>query len=228
LNIFLNIKTILEEKNNQVIDYFKELEFSYIFTDNIDKVSKNVTNMTVDNITNLDELDDSNDIKNYLQYLISEMMDNVISHSCSEDGGLVLIEYDYPNKSIQVMIIDSGIGLSKGLLNEYKVDNEKDAIKKAMEKEITGSNSFGTYNNVQKHAGLGLYFLSRIINETKGNLTIVSNNAMYSNKDELYDNIDSSFKGTLIAFEIYIDNLEYEFRQLFNIIKDEDVYEDVF
>ena len=225
--IFLNIKNILEEKNDKVIDYFKELKFSYIFTDNIDKVSKDITNITVDNITNLDK-DDSNDIKNYLQYLISEMMDNVISHSCSKDGGLVLIGYDYSNKSIKVIIIDNGIGLSKGLLNEYKVDNEKDAIKKAMEKEVTGSNSFGTYNNVQKHAGLGLYFLSRIINEIKGNLTIVSNNAIYSNKNELYGNIDSTFKGTLIAFEICIDNLDYEFTELFKIIKDEDVYEDVF
>ena len=66
------------------------------------------------------------------------------------------------------------------LKSMHNPEDEQDAILKALEKEITGSNKYDTYG-IQKHAGLGLYFLKRIVNETKGNLVIISNDTVYSN-----------------------------------------------
>ncbi|HHB95028.1 MAG TPA: ATP-binding protein [Campylobacterales bacterium] len=196
---------------------------------NIDNITKDVTAKIIHSASSLSSVD-RDDLGKYLQYLISEIMDNVISHSKSNIGGFVSAQY-YPKKNmVQVVIVDNGIGLLKGLSNHHNVSNEQEAIQKAMEKEVTGSNNFSTYNNVQKHAGLGLYFLSKIIEYTKGKLTIVSNDSIYESINKRYTTIKSSFKGTLVAFEIYEKELDYEFSTLHNMIRDEDKEEgeDVF
>ena len=191
----------------------------------INKVTQDITNQILEN-SKLLTINDKEDLDKYLKYLISEIMDNVISHSYSTIGGCVSAKYYSEQNKVQVVIIDNGIGLLKGLSNHHSVKNEKEAIKKAMEKEVTGSNTFKTYNNIQKHAGLGLYFLSKIIEYTKGKLLIVSNDTIYNSTYEEYITINSPFRGTLVAFEIYEKELAYEFKTLHSIIRDEDKNED--
>jgi len=191
------------------------------FNNEIDVIADNITNKIINNATNLSD-DEKDDLSKYLKYLIREMMSNVVSHSQSSIGGFITAQYYPTKKKVQVIIIDNGIGLQASLAQKYTLDNEADAIQKAMEKNVTGSNPFATYNNVQKHAGLGLFFLSKIIENTQGNLLIVSNSTIYKSNHNTFTELNTGFKGTLIAFEIFEDNLEYEFMQLFNIIKSED------
>jgi len=195
------------------------------FNNEIDVIADDITHKIISNANNLSP-DNKDDLSKYLKYLIREMMSNVVSHAHSQIGGFITAQY-YPQKNkVQVVIIDNGIGLQASLSQNYHLNNEKDAIQKAMEKEVTGSNPFATYNNVQKHAGLGLFFLSKIIENTQGNLLVVSNNTIYKSPQNSFQELNTNFKGTLIAFEIFEDNLEYEFMQLFNIIKSEDEEEE--
>lgn len=191
------------------------------FNDEIDVIADNITNKIINNANNLLD-EEKDDLSKYLKYLIREMMSNVVSHSQSPIGGFITAQYYPTKKKVQIIIIDNGIGLQASLAQKYTLDNEADAIQKAMEKNVTGSNPFATYNNVQKHAGLGLFFLSKIIEKTQGNLLIVSNSTIYKNSPTTFKELNTDFQGTLIAFEIFEDNLEYEFMQLFNIIKSED------
>ena len=171
----------------------------------------------------ISDSEDKNDIQQYLRYMITEMIDNVVSHSCSRGYDCIAAQY-YPNlKKIQVAIVDSGIGLMKSLRNNYNPNSEVKAITKALEKEITGSNKYDIYGN-QKHAGLGLFFLKRIIEQTKGNLLIISNNTIYSNMngtEEFKISKDSKWSGTAIVFEFFVDSIDYEWSQIRNLIHNE-------
>jgi len=191
------------------------------FATEIDVIADDITHKIINNVNNPSD-DEKDDLSKYLKYLIREMMSNVVSHSKSPIGGFITAQYYPKKKKVQVIIIDNGIGLQESLAQKYTLDNEADAIQKAMEKNVTGSNPFAAYNNVQKHAGLGLFFLSKIIENTQGNLLIVSNSTIYKSSHNTFKELNTDFKGTLIAFEIFENNLEYEFMQLFNIIKSED------
>lgn len=171
--------------------------------------------------------EDKDDIKQYLRYMITEMIDNVVSHACSTGYDCIAAQY-YPNlKKIQVAIVDSGIGLMNSLKNNHNPNSEVNAIYKALEQEITGSNKYDAYGN-QKHAGLGLFFLKRIIEQTEGNLLIISNDTMYSNikgREEVKVCEGSTWSGTAIVFEFFIDSIDYEWSQIRTLIHNE-VYSD--
>ncbi len=201
-------------------------------TPNIDEIASNVTDIVVSNTTAHISTLDQEDLGLYLKYLISEMMDNVTSHSCSICGGFIAAQYHSKSNKVQVVIVDNGVGLLSSLSTHFTLANETEAISKAMEKAVTGSNSFKPYTNVPKHAGLGLFFLSEILERTRGRYLIISNGTIYRSLEDNFQELDTSLKGTVIAFEIYEEGLEYEFNQLFNMIRDEDVdqagEEDVF
>ena len=223
------INTLLDATSSRKGSYIPLEHFTNEFG-NKDEIASNVTKKIIENAHNLSD-DDKLDLSKYLQYLISEMMDNVISHSLSPIGGIVTAQYYPTKKKVQVVIIDSGVGLLKTLAKKYPVQSEKDAIIKAMEKEVSGSNAFAPYTNIPKHAGLGLYFLSRIIEYTSGKLLIVSNDTVYRSTGNRFHTLNTAFHGTMIAFEIFEERLDYEFGQLFNIIKaegEEEEEEDIF
>ncbi len=196
------------------------LENFRVNNNNVNEIANNITKKIINNATNLSD-SDKQDLLRYLQYLITEMMDNVISHSASDIGGIVTAQYYPTKKKVQVVIIDHGVGFLDSLSRKYPIRNEQEAILKALEKEVSGSNVFAPYTNVPKHAGLGLYFLSKIIEHTSGNLLIVSNKTLYRAIGSIFRNLQTDFRGTLIAFEIFNEKLDYEFGQLFNIIKNE-------
>ena len=215
-----NLASLLSGASDTAREYTPLAQFNHS-TNNMEEIVNNVTDVIISNTTNLDKYQ-QNDLALYLKYLISEMMDNVVSHSCSTHGGFIAAQYFKARNKVQVVIVDNGIGLMQSLSSHYSLSTEEEAILKAMEKEVTGSNAFDPYNQVQKHAGLGLFFLSKILQYTKGRHIIISNDTVYRSSDESFKIVDTSFKGTMIAFELYEEELEYEFPQLFGIIRDED------
>lgn len=202
---------------------------SYMFQEIKESNNEDVSNFIVNKLLEaIPKNSDKADIKKYLNYMISEMLDNVISHSNSDGYNYIVAQY-YPTlKKIQIAIVDTGIGFMNSLKTMHNPKDEKEAILKALEKEITGSNKFDTYG-VQKHAGLGLYFLKRIVNKTNGNLVVISNDTIYSsfaNKGENVEVIEySEWKGSAVVFEFFIDNLDYEWEQIRKLIQFE-VYPD--
>lgn len=201
------------------------------FTKNTDRITSDIVKLIIDNISNLED-HETNDLSNYLKYMIGEMMDNVICHAQSELGGFVTAQY-YPKKDnkIQIVIIDNGIGLLKSLQDNYpELTNEQEAIIKALEEGSSGYKPTNSLYPSRTHAGRGLYILSQIINSTDGKLLIVSNDTVYRSSQNTFQKIETNFQGTLIAFELFEKNLEYEFRQIFKQITDKEELdgEDIF
>ena len=193
-------------------------------TDNIDELKSILTHKIIDYAENLSS-EEKEDLSEYLEYMISEMMGNVTSHAKSFYGGFVTAQYYPRERKVQVVIIDGGIGFL-ATLSRLGVIKEEEAIQKALEKDVTGSNKYSTYNNVPEHAGLGLFFLSRIIEETNGNLVIISNNTIFRFPDYSINTFDTSFKGSVIAFEMYVNNIDNDFMTLFKRIGYREVVED--
>lgn len=224
-----NLAALLSGEADTAREYTPLAHFDNTTT-NMDDIANDVTEIIISNTTDRLELSDQKDLALYLNYLISEMMDNVTSHSLSTYGGFIAAQYYASSNKVQVVIVDNGVGLLKSLSSHFTLASEQEAISKAKEKEVTGSNAFDIYTQVQKHAGLGLFFLSEILKRTKGRYLILSNDTVYRSAyqathvsgEESFQEIDTSFTGTMIAFEIYEEGLEYEFSQLFGMIRDED------
>ena len=163
--------------------------------------------------------------------MISEMMGNVISHSRSPYGGFVTAQYYPKEKMVQVVIIDGGVGFFSTLSKYFDVRNEGEAIQKSLERAVTGSNKYSSYNNAPKHAGLGLFFLSNILEATQGKLTIISNNTIFKYPGNTIDALETAFKGSVVAFEIYVDSIDNDFMTVFKrigYVEDVEDDEDVF
>ncbi|MCF6245045.1 MAG: ATP-binding protein [Sulfurovum sp.] len=216
-------KTILNSSRTPAQTY---TPFSQ-FDNEINSIAKDVTSKIIQNTHNL-TTEDRKDLSEYLRYLVSEMMDNVVSHAQSHCGGYITAQYYPQKKKVQVVIIDNGLGLKQTLSHKYPLENESDAISKALEEKVTGSNVFSIYNNVPKHAGLGLFFLTKIIQETDGKLFIVSNNTIYHLKDNSFTELQTSFNGTIICFEIEVDKINHDLKDLMSIIMHVDEEEDIF
>ena len=197
------------------------------FDNEIDSIAKDVTDKIIQNAHNL-TTEDRKDLSEYLRYLVSEMMDNVVSHAQSPCGGYITAQYYPQKKKVQVVIIDNGLGLKQTLSHKYPLETESDAISKALEKEVTGSNSFSIYNNIPKHAGLGLFFLTSIIRETAGKLLLVSNDTIYRSENDISQKLNTHFKGTIVCFEIEIDKINHDFADLRRMIMHVEDEEDAF
>ncbi|WP_456451639.1 ATP-binding protein [Hydrogenimonas sp.] len=155
------------------------------------------------------------DFKNYINYAVSEVMQNVLDHSGSACGGHV-VGQSYPQKGkVQFAVSDCGVGLMATLQNEYGVRSEREAILKALEPQVSGSVVIGPYGE-KRNAGIGLFALKCIIDETKGQLLIISNDTIYTrhNGKESFEHVpESRFCGTLVAFELSEHNTDYYFEE---------------
>jgi len=206
-------KTILSSSRSPAQTYTPFIPFD----NEIDSIAKDATDKIIQNAHNL-TTEDRKDLSEYLHYLVSEMMDNVVSHAQSRCGGYITAQYYPQKKKVQVVIIDNGLGLKQTLSHKYPLETESEAISKALEEEVTGSNAFSTYNNVPKHAGLGLFFLTKIIQETAGKLLIVSNNTIYHLENDISQELNTQFKGTIVCFEIEVDNINHDLKDLMSMI----------
>ena len=217
-------KTILNSSRSPVQTY---TPFSQ-FDNEINSIAKEVTEKIIQNTYNL-TTEDRKDLSEYLHYLVSEMMDNVVSHAQSHCGGYITAQYYPKKKKVQVVIIDNGLGLKQTLSKKFNtLKNEKDSIAKALEERVTGSNSFDIYTNVPKHAGLGLFFLTKIIEETNSRFFIVSNNTIYRSEHNSYTELETLFNGTIICFEIEVDNINHDLKDLMKMIMYVEDEEDAF
>ena len=219
------VTELLDTSYNSMQHHLPVIHFDHR-TNNIDELKSILTRKIIDYADDISS-EEKEDLSAYLEYMISEMMGNVISHAKSSHGGFVTAQYYENKKKVQVVIIDGGVGFLSTLSKHYDVNNEGEAIEKALERAVTGSNKFASYSNVPKHAGLGLFFLSKILEETQGNLIIISNNTLFKYPENTMTVLDTAFKGSVIAFEIYVDKLDNDFTTVFNrIAYSEEVEED--
>ena len=158
------------------------------------------------------------DLKKYLNHMFSELLNNVADHSQSAIGGYAMAQY-YPKKrKVQFAVADCGCGFLKNIAAKFTdIDNESDAVKKALERGITASSHLA-YGQ-ERNAGYGLYTLDTILKETNGKMTIISNEACLIMSGDIKDyfELETPWEGTVVAFEFLEENTEYEFEQIRNL-----------
>jgi len=212
----LDIQTNSSYIRNMILkEYTKNTTFSPI--ENIEnsrmgleKISTHLTNIMLKNFVSLDEKDRT-DLKHYLQYLFLELMNNVADHAHSPVGGYTMAQY-YPNeKKIQFVVADRGVAFLENLkLNFSNIENEEEAIYKALEKGITSTQQ--KMYNQPKNAGFGLYAMFEILNMTGGKFVIISNDTLvrYENKKYTTEKLEHSWKGVVVAFEFFEANINHD------------------
>jgi len=159
-------------------------------------------------------LSEVEDFKKYVRYATSEIINNVADHSSSGSGGCVAAQFYPKDRKAQVAIADQGIGLMNALEKKHQPKTEEEAIYLSIEKGITGSNELMYGSGGYKNAGVGLFAIKKITEETNGVLSITSNDTMAifrgKNTPEIIK-LDNSFGGVLVAIEIYDEELNEDF-----------------
>ncbi len=194
----------------------------------IDSIADHLTSIMLKNFRYLSD-EDIRDLRDYLQYLFVELMNNVADHSHSPVGGYAMAQYYKKNKKVQFVVADRGIAfLENMLLNFSDVNNEEEAIFKALEKGATSTRE--TMYGVSKNAGYGLYAMFEILKMTGGCFVIISNNTLLRYEDGVFTTkiLDTPWKGVVAAFEFFEVNINHDMdhfkrNYLWNeIIQDED------
>ncbi len=175
--------------------------------------------------------DDLNDIKQYIKYCVGEIINNADKHALSPIGAIVVGQYFPTIKKLQICVVDRGTGFLKNIRRKYNVNNEKEAIKKSLEKGVTSSPLETMPYRYIENAGIGLYALNKILEKTKGRFLIISNDGgiiMDYHKNEEYDfNASKSWKGSIVAFEFFEDNISFsweEFMKIYIRSDEEDIF----
>lgn len=157
----------------------------------------------LEDIINFLELEDG--IEEF-KYLLSELIDNAQVHSGT--GTAYVYAQRFPNKrEVEFAVIDFGCGFLKTISRKYPVKNEIEAIKKALEKGVSGNtNTLMPYGDTQRHAGMGLFVISNMVKDSNGTLVIVSNNGAYLYPKRRQTNLENGWQGSIVAARLNIDS----------------------
>jgi anti-sigma regulatory factor (Ser/Thr protein kinase) len=112
-----------------------------------------------------------------LEWAINEISDNVLVHSESPVGGLILInKIDKKNKKVNFIVADCGKGITETLGRSLEGSSEVSVLDKAVKEGVTRDKNVGQGN--------GLYGSYEISHQGKGSFSIVSNHAVLLNQKE--------------------------------------------
>lgn len=131
-------------------------------------------------------------------YACTEMMNNVIDHSEGTVLGILILE-DYV--SMQVRVIDNGIGVFRKIADCFHLNSLNDAILELDKGKCT--------TNPEKHTGEGIFFSSKMFDL----FIIQANGIIYAAKNSLphsylFENLKRArLKGTCVTMELAKDNI---------------------
>ncbi|MFH1874591.1 MAG: ATP-binding protein [Pseudomonadota bacterium] len=112
-----------------------------------------------------------------IKYIISELVRNVLEHSCSNKGAIVCAQFYQKSNTIRIGIVDTGVGIKESINMSYRTTSDLEAIKLALTPGITGTtNKIG---GTEFNAGAGLFFIKSIAKVSRDFFMIYSGNAMY-------------------------------------------------
>jgi hypothetical protein len=176
--------------------------------------------------------EDVPEARNTLHYVLVELFRNVIQHSKDSLGGVVAAQVMNPGSTsrlVQVVVADAGLGIPEALRWEHpNLHGPEDALDKALWPHFSGTFPLGETGSAQGNAGMGLFVISEMAKLTGGRLLLASRGAalsLTSNPDDLDDNRIASvgagvgFPGTLVAFEMALDNV-HDFDGMLETIKE--------
>jgi anti-sigma regulatory factor (Ser/Thr protein kinase) len=168
------------------------------------------------------------------RYIIRELIDNALEHGGSP--AIACAQVFRNLGEVEIVVSDYGYGFLHTIARNYKVSTYEEAIKKALEKKVSGSLQ-NMYGSSTKHAGMGLYVMSNIIKETEGKMFIISGNALVSLSGRQLTSykMQEEWKGSVVAMRFKLDKfkdrvLNYGFTNWLNykVFTEDTLEEDVF
>ncbi|MCA9485242.1 MAG: hypothetical protein KC506_00150 [Nanoarchaeota archaeon] len=111
-----------------------------------------------------------------IEYVISELVRNVLEHSYSDKGAIVCAQYYPKGNKIRIGVVDVGIGIKKSL-NNYSPRTDLEAISLALQPGITGTTK--RLGGSEQNAGAGLFFIKSLIKLSRDYFLIYSGDSMY-------------------------------------------------
>lgn len=149
-----------------------------------------------------------------IQWCISEIMDNVLTHS-ENNYGLVMAQIHPKASHIAFCIYDVGIGIYKTLAtSKHKPASESDALSLSIQEGVGDG----------KGQGNGMYGLYQIVKNNKGTLTITSGRSSLMMKGEgeiqKFDHIpyiDNTHRSTTVDFQLDL-NRKINMQEAFHTI----------
>ena len=181
-----------------------------VLRSDVEMVSKHLTEIMLKNFKSI-SISDLRDLRDYLQYLFSELLNNVADHTYSSIGGFSMAQYYPTNKKIQFAVADAGVGFLQNIRLNYKdVDTEGDAILKALKKGVTSTRA-RMYQSF-KNAGHGLYAIFEILQRTGGKFVIISNDTLvrYNEEKIAIKKLPYNWDGAVVAFEFFESNIDFD------------------
>lgn len=166
-----------------------------------------------------------------INYIMSELVRNVIEHSLSEHGAIVSAQYYPKTNTIRIGIADTGIGIWKSMNHFHHPKNDLAAIRLALTPGVTGTTN--KEGGTELNAGAGLFFTKSIATVNSDYFVIYSGNAMYKllkktakrttlhadpfkDRHSKKDNLPI-WNGTVVGIDISL-NATHEFSTLLKLI----------
>lgn len=148
----------------------------------------------------------------FLESGISELVNNVHDHAKSPIGGYVFGVFHPKERTIKIAVSDMGIGIAQNVRAYLKDSNlpDSECVKWALQE-------FNTTKSTTYNAGRGLANLLDFVCANESKISIYTGDVAYTREsgdngcNEVYSNsIIKPFVGTVVRFDIRIDNLPEE------------------
>lgn len=168
-----------------------------------------------------------------VEYVIGELVRNVLEHSYAKNGAVVAAQYYKKTNRVSLGICDTGIGLKRSMCSTWQPETDMEAIHLALTPGISGTTlrEGGTADN----AGAGLFYVKSIAKMSRNYFAICSGRAEYTllkgdkrvtpklYSDPREDNHNElefigDFHGTLVGVDITLDTT-IEFADLLRSIR---------
>jgi hypothetical protein len=112
-----------------------------------------------------------------LRYVLSELLYNTLEHGKHHSRIPSLIQFVYyrDNEELSFIVADLGIGIRSHLRQAYPhLESDAEAIRFALNSQVSGTFAQGSPYAAQNNAGVGLYLSSNIIRKLHADMHIVS------------------------------------------------------
>jgi len=109
---------------------------------------------------------------NAVEYMVSELVRNVLEHAAAPGGAMVAVRYHDQSHTVSIGICDTGIGIRTAIRQSWPATSDVDAIRQALAPGITGTTRHvgGTAVN----AGTGLFFAKSVVRAAQGYFLLYS------------------------------------------------------
>ena len=138
------------------------------------------------------------DVRSILAYAFTEMLNNAIDHSQSEDAELLIYLSD---SDVRFTIRDYGVGVFNNVQKKYNLANSLEAIQELLKGKTTSA--------PQMHSGEGIFFTSKIADLFV--LTSYGYRLRIDNRlpDIFVEHLDSERRGTQVTFQLSLSTKKH-------------------